>query len=276
MKPHAEPDPAEAQQLAQVASAFSRKAALYDAFGHDHANLTRMRQKVYDHVRARHAPGAHLLEINAGTGLDAALLATMGYRLLATDIAPDMVAAIEEKIDRYRLGDRLRAARCSFTALEQLDAGPFDGVFSNSGGLNCIPDLTRVARQLPRLLRPGGLLTWVIMPPICPWELALTVKDPRVGLRRLRRGGVLANVEGVRFMTYYFSPQQVRRALGPRFVQVHLEGLSVVTPPADNKRFASRHPRLYSTLVRLDDALCDHWPFKNWGDFFIITMRYVG
>ena len=262
-------------QLSRVADAFSRKAPLYDAFGYDHPNLARMRQRVYDHICALHPPGGHLLELNAGTGLDAALLATMGYRLLATDIAPGMVAAIEDKIARYRLSEQLSAAQCSFTALDQLTTGPFDGVISNSGGLNCVADLTPVAAQMARLLRPGGLVTWVIMPPICPWELAVTWKDPRVGLRRLRRGGVLANVEGVRFMTHYFTPRQVRQALGDRFELVRLEALGLCTPPADNKRFAARYPRLFSTLVRLENALCDHWPFQNWGDFFIITMSRI-
>ena len=112
------------------------------------------------------------------------------------------------------------------------------------------------------------------MPRICPWELALTVKDPRVGTRRLRRGGVLANVEGVQFMTYYFSARQVRRAFGPRFHLLKLEGLSVVTPTADNKTFARRHPRLYRWLVRLDERIC-HWrPFNGWGDFFVLSMRF--
>ena len=38
------------QQLAQVAAAFSRKASVYDAFGEDHVNLARMRQRVYEQV----------------------------------------------------------------------------------------------------------------------------------------------------------------------------------------------------------------------------------
>lgn len=35
-----------------VAAAFSRKAPLYDAFGHGHENLARMREKVYAHIGA--------------------------------------------------------------------------------------------------------------------------------------------------------------------------------------------------------------------------------
>lgn len=197
-----------------------------------------------------------------------------GYRVHATDLSAGMIAEIEQKIIRYDLHDKLTVQQCSFTELERVQAGPFDAVYSNAGGLNCVDDLTRVTRHLPRLLRPGGIVTWVIMPPICPWELAVTLKDVRVGSRRLRRGGVLANVEGVEFMTWYFSPRRVRRAFGPQFQQLRLEGLLVVTPPADNKTFARRFPRLYKALVRLDDRLSQWPPFNHWGDFFILSMQY--
>lgn len=264
------------QHDANVAEAFSRKAAVYDAFGQNHANLARMRRKFYDHVTRVMPSGGCLLEINAGTGQDAVELARRGYRVHATDFAPGMLAQIEDKIARHDLGGRLTMQPLSFTELERVTGGPFDGLYSNSGGLNCTADLTAVTRRLPDVLRPGARVTWVVMPRICPWELAITPKDPRVGTRRLRRGGILAHVEGVRFMTYYYSAAAVQRAFGPRFRPVAQQGLSVFTPPADNKTFAVNHPRLYRSLARLDDLLSIRWPFNGWGDFFILTMEFTG
>ncbi len=259
-----------------VAEAFSRKSTIYDAFGENHANMARMRRKFYDHVAAVMPAGGHLLEINAGTGQDAAELVSRGFRVHATDFAPGMIAAIEEKRARLGLGERLTVEALSFTDLDQLTGGPFDGLYSNSGGLNCIADLTAMTRHLPRLLKPGARATVVVMPRICPWELAVIPKDARVGTRRLRPGGTLAHVEGVHFMTYYFSAAAVRRAFGPRFRPLRQEGLSVFTPTADNKTFAVNHPRLFGQLVRLDDALAPRWPFNGWGDFFILTMEFIG
>lgn len=261
------------EQLEQVATAFSRKALVYDEFGKDHQNLTRMRRRVYTHL-AQVATGSRLLELNAGTGLDAVALVRRGYRVHATDISPGMVAQIETKIVRYGLQEQLTVQRCSFTQLDRIEERPFAAIFSNFGGLNCINDLTQITRHLPRLLRPGGTVTWVVMPPVCPWELLRVPQDWRVATRRLRPAGVKANVEGVQFLTTYFTPRQVRRAFGPHFQQVKLEGLSVFAPPADNKTFARRHPRLYQFLVRLDERLCRWPPFKGWGDFFVITMKY--
>jgi hypothetical protein len=114
------------------------------------------------------------------------------------------------------------------------------------------------------------------MPRICPWELAVIPKDPRVGTRRLHREGVVAHVEGVYFRTYYYSAGEVRKLFGPRFRFVRQEGLSVFTPPADNKSFPINHPKIYRQLVRLDDSLYRHWPFNGWGDFYILTMEFTG
>ncbi len=264
------------EHFTNVAEAFSRKATIYDAFGENHVNLDRMRRKFYAHIESVMPPGGHLLEINAGTGQDAAELARRGYRVHATDFAPGMIAQIEDKIGRFDLDDRLTVQACSFTELHRISGGPFDGLYSNSGGLNCIADLTEVTRQLPDVLRPGARVTWVIMPRICPWELAVIPKDFRVGTRRLRRGGILAHVEGVYFMTYYFTARETQRAFGPRFRRVRLEGLSVFTPTADNKTFAVNHRRVYDALARLDDALSTRRPFNSWGDFFILTMEFTG
>ncbi len=264
----------ELSQQNQVAAAFSRKAGVYDSFGRDHVNLQRMREKVYGQVMRWTPLGSHILELNAGTGLDAVALVERGYRVHATDIAPGMVAEMEKKRKALALHGRFTTQLCSFTELDQVQDGSFDAIFSNFGGLNCVADLTAVAHHLPQVLRPGGILTWVIMPPVCPWELALMLKDWRVAMRRLRRGGVVASVEGVQFRTFYFTPGQVQKALGPAFRTLELHGLSVVTPTADNDRFARRYPRLFGWLVRLDDWLCQRPLFNRMGDFFILSARF--
>ncbi|MBI4503088.1 MAG: class I SAM-dependent methyltransferase [Gemmatimonadetes bacterium] len=258
-----------------VADGFSQKALEYEAFWTDHPNFTRMRERVQAHFDGLLAPASRILELNAGTGIDALRLARRGHRVHATDLAPGMIAAIEAKMRTAGLGDRLSVQRCSYLDLELVSVGPFDAVFSNFGGLNCVEDLGRVTRLLKKLLVPGGLVTWVIMPPICPWEwLALRRGDWGTAVRRLRPGGVIAHVGGAHFRTYYFTPRQVIGSFGSEFRPIKLEGLSLFAPPGDRKEFAHRHPHWYRTLVRLDDWLCTLPPFRNWGDFFILSLRY--
>jgi ubiquinone/menaquinone biosynthesis C-methylase UbiE len=258
-----------------VAEAFSRTAERYDRFAEDHPHQTRMRRKVYAHLDRHLAPGARILELAAGTGTDAIELARRGYRVHATDIAPGMLARLRDKVDRLGLGERISAQECSFTDLDRVDGVPYDAVFSDLGGLNCVADLGVVVRRLPRVLAPQGLVTWVIMPPVCLWELALLLRgQPRLALRRLRPGGTRAHLEGLYFTVHYFTPRSVMAVFGPDYRLLGIEGLSVITPTAESKSLAKRHPRVYAALAWLDDRLSAVPPWRGWGDFFIISLRY--
>jgi ubiquinone/menaquinone biosynthesis C-methylase UbiE len=262
------------QQSAAVAEAFSRKALVYDAFGQGHPNLERMRRRVREHILGYLRPGDRLLELNAGSGADAAYFAGLGYRVHATDLAPGMLAEMQAKALRPELGGRMSVQGVDFHHLERVPGGLFQHVYSNMGGVNCTVELERIASGVDGLLAPGGYVTWVVMPPTCLWELAQALRgDLHTALRRLGPGGVRARVEGVAFTTWYHPPGRVRQAFGRGYRLLRLRGLSVFTPPADHKEFALRHARLYAGLQALDERLADHPPFNRWGDFYILTLK---
>jgi ubiquinone/menaquinone biosynthesis C-methylase UbiE len=220
-------------------------------------------------------PGARILELNAGTGTDAVQLARRGYSVHATDIAPGMLNRLHEKVTRLGVQDRVTMEQRSFLSLEGTQGAPFDAVFSDLGGLNCVQDLTPVIKQLPGVLKPGGLVIWVLMPHVCLWEIAEVFRGNfSLAFRRFSHGRVRANLEGLNFDVYYFSPRQVVQWFGEKFEWIALDGLSVITPTAESKNLARRHPWLYGTLSWLDDRLSPHWPWNGWGDFYILTMRY--
>lgn len=261
--------------LPVIAEAFSRTAAKYDAFAEDHPHLTRLREKVYAHVCRHVPPGSRILEMNAGTGLDAVALAQRGYHVCASDISPGMLARARQKVERLGLQEQVEVWERSFTDLAGVEGKPFDAVFSNLGGLNCIPDLRPVIAQLPHILRPAGTVTWVLMPPVCLWELAEIFRGNfRLAFRRLS-GWTRSHLEGLYFNVYYFPPRRVTAWFGRGFARLDLEGLSVLTPTAESKAFAKRFPRLYAALARLDDHLSIRPPWRGWGDFYILTMRYL-
>jgi ubiquinone/menaquinone biosynthesis C-methylase UbiE len=261
--------------LDTIAEAFSRTAEKYDSFAEDHPHLTRMRNKVYSHVMRYVPRGARILELNAGTGTDAVQLAQRGYSVHATDIAPGMLNRLREKVNRLGLHNRVTMEQRSFLSLENTRGAPFDVIFSDLGGLNCVPDLTPVIRQLPKTLKPGGIVSWVLMPHICLWEMAEIFRGNfSLAFRRFSHGRVHANLEGLTFDVYYFSPRQVIQRFGDQFELIALEGLSVLTPTAESKNFAKQHPRLYRSLSWLDDKLSPRWPWRGWGDFYILSMRY--
>lgn len=263
------------KEFATVAEAFSKKALVYDRFGENHPNLTRMREIVYKHVLSLIEPGSKMLEINAGTGTDASAFALQGFRIHATDISREMVNKIDEKIRVHGLDSNLSSQQISFTELHRVNHQPFQYILSNLGGLNCISSLDEVVEGISSILTPGGIVTVVIMPPICPWEwFALLRGDTKTATRRLHADGVLANIEGVQFMTYYHTPGQVRESFGSDYVPLKRSALSLFSPPADNKKFPRKHPNLYRILVKLDQLLGHHPPFNNWGDFFIASYKF--
>jgi ubiquinone/menaquinone biosynthesis C-methylase UbiE/uncharacterized radical SAM superfamily protein len=263
--------------LEAIADAFSRTAEHYDSFAVGHPHLTRMRNRVYAMVGAHVPAGARVLELNAGSGTDAVALATRGYRVHATDVAAGMLDRVGPKAAAAGVGDRVSTELCSFLDLDQVAGAPYDAVFSDLGGLNCVADLGPVARGIDGVLRPGGVAVLVVMPPICLWELALVALGKfRLATRRLRRGGTRARLEGREFRVHYFTPRAVRAAFGPGYRLVALEGLAVFTPTAESKNLATRHRRAYSALAWLDDRLAPHRPFSACGDFFMIVLCREG
>jgi len=261
--------------LKAVNEGFSRKAEVYDAYcaGHPVIRWARnvIRQEVLGHV----ADGGSILELNAGTGSDAAYFVEQGRRVHATDVADGMVYAIQEKIQKLKTGGRFTSQQISFTDLDKVAGAPFDMIFSNFGGLNCISDLRAVTRSLPALLKPGGYVVWVVMPPVCLWELTQIMRGRlQVAVRRLNPKGVLANVEGAQIMTWYHNARTVRNAFGSNFHLLRRRLISLFGPPSYMDRFPFLYPRLTQFLLRLDELLGGMAPFNQWGDFVMYTLQY--
>ena len=260
--------------LEAVQRGFSAMAAEYDALAESHPVVIWLRNRVRALVEAQVAPPASILEINAGSGLDAAYLAAQGYRVHATDVAPGMLAALAAKAAQPAAGGRLTYEELSNTELGVVAGGPYDLVFSNLGGLNCIEDLGRVTSGLTGLLRPGGRTVLVVMPRFCPWELALVFKGGvRKAFRRLSPRGTLAHVGGAELRVWYHSPRSLERALGPEFETLALRSFCSFCPPSYFDGFVRRHPGATRALMRLDDRLGGNWPVRQLGDFYALVSR---
>ena len=257
--------------------AFSKQSAHYDETDNANAILTDLRKQVYRHVAGFMRPCSQILELNAGTGIDALYFARRGHAVLATDLSDGMIAQIERKIAANDLGQRLTCRQLSYEELHLLAGKKFDYVFSNFGGLNCIDDLSRVSRHLPPLLNPGAYLTWVVMPPVCPWELAGVLKGHGAkAFRRLQRSGAVSHLEGEYFKTYYHSLRAIRSALGRSFGLLKSEGLAALSPPPHRGSFPQVNRRLYSFLRWLDNRVGHAFPFNRCADHIVVTFRYGG
>lgn len=266
-----------ALQREAINRGFSKQSAHYDHDDQINRVLQDLRHQVYAHVEKYLKPASRILELNAGTGLDALYFVSKNHRVHATDISDGMVSEIKRKIHDNKLAQELTCQQLSYTDLNHLEERDFDYVFSNFGGLNCLQDLSAVTRHLPPLLKDGAYLTMVIMPPFSLWELGWTLRgDLKKAFRRLRPNGTIAHVEGEYFRTWYHSLARIRKKLPHTFRLVASESLALVSPPPHRQEFPIKHHKLYN-LLRTSDRLLGHlYPFNRCGDHIITTFQYRG
>lgn len=258
----------------RVNNAFSAQAPLFDTIQNSSVMLTWMRSVVHCHVQKFLRPGDTILDINAGTGIDAVYFAQKGHTVHAMDIAEGMVNEIKKKITSLHLEDKITAEQRSFTDAGALAPKQFDHIFSNFGGLNCVDDIAPIAKQLRMILKPNGLVTLVVMPPVCPWEVLHILKgEVSIGLRRFHKEGIMAHIEGVHFRTYYHSVGKVIRSFGDDFAVVKIRGVASFSPPPYMEKFPKRFSRFYSFLQSLDEKFSAYPPFNRCADQCIITMQ---
>jgi ubiquinone/menaquinone biosynthesis C-methylase UbiE len=257
-----------------VNRAFTKQAEHYDTDDLSNPILTAWRKQVYAHVNKFLKPNSRILEINAGTGIDALYFVKQGHRVHATDISDGMIKKIKSKIADHSISEKLTCQQCSYEDLDQIKARDFDYIFSNFGGLNCVDDLSKVTKHFSSLLRPGGMATLVIMPPVSLWEWLWVFKGNwKSAFRRLRKGGTIARVEGEHFQTYYHSASEVAKADGKSFEIVSTEGIGSLSPPPSSIEFVLKFPRLYWLLQTLDSKLRYVFPFNRWADHVIVTLQ---
>jgi SAM-dependent methyltransferase len=234
---------------------------------------TLMRRAVWARCAARFQPGSRVLEMNCGTGEDALWLAHRGMQVLATDVSPAMLEVARGKLATSSPGASVRFELLAWEELANLDGGPFDGMLSNFGGLNCVADLRAAACALAAKLRPGAAAILCIMGPVVPWEWAwfLAQGRPAKALRRLWRAG--SPWSGIR--VNYPSIARTRGVFSPEFRVLRVAALGVLLPPPYAEKLLGRFPRILAALDRAERRLEAVWPLPLLADHYILELERV-
>ena len=262
------------EQLA--AQAFNKQSSVFDEIYAENVIVAYKRKRVREHVLRFLSPESNILELNAGTGDDAIFFARQGHHVHATDIAEDMQQKLRLKALKHNLNDLISTEICSYTALENLQKkGPYDFIFSNFAGLNCTPDLDKVLQSLPALLKPGGVVTMVIMPRLCLWETAMVFTGNfKTAFRRFKgKNGTPAHIEGVHFLCWYYHPKFLIKQLKGKLELLDLEGLCTLVPPSYFEQFPRKHAGLLKWLQKWESRLKRKWPWRYTGDYYIISFQ---
>lgn len=268
--------PAEVIYEKQVATAFNKQSAIFDKIYSGNLITEYKRKRVRDHVEKFIMPQSKILELNAGTGEDAIYFAQKGHYVHATDIAEGMEAILSQKIHSCAFEDKISVELCSFTKLEKLiNKGPYDLIFSNFAGLNCSSELDKTLQSFEPLLKPGGVVTLVILPKFCLWETLLVFKGKfRTAFRRFFSGkGRKAHIEGEYFTCWYYNPSLIKKYLSPEFEILGVEGLCTIIPPSYIEGFAERHTKIFQFLRMKEEKWKAKWPWRTIGDYYIISLR---
>ena len=260
----------------QAALAFNNQSAYFDELYSSQEIIRYKRKRVRDHLLNCLSPGGRILELNAGTGDDAVFLAEKGYRVHATDISAGMQKKLIEKVELHGLSDFVTTELCSFTSLDNLGTkGPYDCIFSNFAGLNCTGKLEQVLNRFDTLLKPGGVVVLVILPRYCLWESLLVFRGKfKTATRRFfSSAGRKAYIDDTLFRCWYYSPGFVKRIMKEKYNLLGLEGLCTIVPPSYLDKFPERFPNTYSRLCAAENRLKSRWPWKQIGDYYIISFR---
>ena len=252
--------------------AFDVVAQTYDETFTSGCIASLARQAVWRRSDAMFAPGSAVLEMNCGTGEDAAHLATRGIRVHATDISSEMLRVASEKLSRRGLADAVQLSQLAWEELDSLPEHAYDGALSNFGGLNCVRDLRPIAAALARRLRPGASVLLCVMGPFAIWEWIwyLLRLQPSKAVRRLRR-----NAEWRGIPLTYPSPRKLARCFANEFRVTRISGIGVLLPPPFAESFATRWPRLTNAFNGIERRLETLPPLYWLADHYLMELERV-
>ncbi len=262
--------------LRPAALAFDAIARAFDQRFGPWLSVSAQRRAVRTALLKEFPKQGYILELGGGTGEDASFLAERGYEIILTDPSPTMVELAKAKLFPFGSQAQIAAGEelDEFASRHLASGGKlFDGAFSNFAPLNCVVDLTPVARGLAQLLKPGATAMLVVFGTFCPGEIVteLLHRRPNQTLRRCKRGQISARLSKREFSVVYHRRSELTRAFAPWFVLEKRLGIGVMVPPSTAEPWISGHPRLLAAMEDLDRVLSR--PLAMLGDHVLYQFR---
>jgi len=141
-----------------------------------------------------------------------------------------------------------------------------------------VAGLQPVARDLAKLVRPGGTAILCLFGRFCLWEMLwyLLRGDTRKAFRRLRGTGVVATIApGHSVMVRYPSVNSVRRDFSPHFRLLSWKGAGIAVPPSYLEPLANRFPRPFKFAARIDSFIGRIPCLRSLADHVVMVFERV-
>jgi ubiquinone/menaquinone biosynthesis C-methylase UbiE len=238
------------------------------------------RQSVWRELDCSFQPGQRVLEINCGTGVDAQHLAARGIHVVACDASPAMIEVARRRLNAPASQNLIDFRILAIEQIDQLESdGPYEGVFSNFAGLNCVENLPSFAQTLARMIRPGGKAILCLFGRCCLWEIFWYSLQGNIkkAFRRASSKGVVAKLApGHCVLVRYPSLGALRRDFGPHFRLVNWKGVGIAVPPSYLEALAVRFPRLFRFAARIDPWLGQCRGVRALADHLVLVFERTG
>lgn len=191
-----------------------------------------------------------------------------------------MVNLTDIRVDRLGFEKYIDTSVCGFSEIHTLnDKGPFNLIFSNFGGLNCIDSnsMAMLSMALRKMLKPGGSLIIVLMGRKCWWEsLYFLLKgNPKEAFRRKNGGPVEANVGDKKILTWYYDPQEYSNLFSNQFKTKVIKPVGIALPPSYMDSIFSKRKWLMNWLTKCENRFHNKSYLAKWSDHYLIHLEAI-
>ena len=256
---------------------FDQAAIHYDSeFSQTPVGLLQ-REQVRRYLNSWLGESMRILEINCGTGEDAMYLAAQGHSVLATDSSKKMIELCQDKMEKTDK-NRLEFQQLGFAHLDNLTSrGPFDLVFSNFSGLNCVnpAETERIFRSVSSLLTANGLFFAVYFGTRCLWERwYFGIKGDAKKYRRSENKPAKTLISGNEAEIWYYRPETIKRLGAGKLEVLGQRPVGLFTPPSYLNFLLVKY-QWTKRLFRFLDQYLAFPRWANYADHYAIVLRKI-
>jgi len=222
-------------------------------------------------------PFTDILEIGCGPGFDVAWFASEYSKAKVTgiDISGEMVRLADQRIQKAELNNA-NVLKChDGEFFDHFKEGSFDLIYVYFGALNTVSDLAATARDIAKLLKPGGhaVLTFVNK-----WYL----REMLVQLLKLKIKGAFARLNKIwggyspdRYLpSRCYSPRQIKKAF-KGMQTIERSGYSIFFPAWYNFKKALANPARMERFWNIDRKL-QHTCLWACGEYTLFVFKKTG
>jgi ubiquinone/menaquinone biosynthesis C-methylase UbiE len=258
-------------------AAFDLAAAQYDASFTASVTGSLQRHAVWKYLEKQpflERP-CRILELNCGTGEDALWLARHGHDVVATDASAAMLAVAASKQEDL-------SGHITFRSLDvlqrdwNLSTEPFDLVFSNFAGLNCVDpeQLSGLLLRVASALKSGGRFIVVLFGRHCLVETGyfLLKFEWKKAFRRASESATYARVEDGTVPVWYHRISDMSAGPAP-FVLKRKQPVGLFLPPSFLKSQFPRGSHRAKLAAALESVFGDIQAFAQLGDHILLDFE---